>query len=196
MRPTSVLLLVTLVTLVKLTEGRGRIDLLSRLTSRRAGSSLLDRIRPSRPTSLREQARSLQQGSDINQVSSSDNTKLLDKLASTARPARLSLLDRARSRPRRPFLPTRPTRAPFTPRRSSPRRPSPRVPSSSLSNRRLPPSATNNLEQNRLRGDECDALRTENDLLKQLISSVTSQKPRCHYPYLTRRGGGALLNLF
>ena len=180
MRPTSVLLLVTLVTLVKLTEGRGRIDLLSRLTSRRAGASLLDRIRPSRPTSLREQARSLQQGSDINQVSSSDNTKLLDKLTSTARPVRQSLLDRARSRPRRPFLPTRPTRAPFTPRRSSPRRPSPRVPSSSLSNRRLPPSATNNLEQNRLRGDECDALRTENDLLERLISSVTSQKPRCH----------------
>jgi len=167
MRPTVLLLL--LLGAVKLGEGRGRIDLLAQLTNRRAGASLLGRIRPSRPGSPREQARALQQGSDVNQLASSGNPP---KLNPTPRPARQSLLERARSRPRRPFLPTKPTRAPFTPRRPSPRQSGPRV-----SNRRPPPATATNKLENRLRGGECDALRTENDLLKQLISSVTSQKP-------------------
>ena len=161
--------------MLKLVESRGRIDLLAQLTNRRAGASLLGRIRPSRPATPREQTRTLQKGSDVNQFTSTGNnppTKLLDQLNSTPRP-RQSLLDRARSRPRRPFLPTRTTRAPFTPRRSSSRQSASRVPS----NRRPLTTAT---KKNSLRGDECDALRTENDLLKQLISSVTSQKPRCH----------------
>ena len=171
MRLTVLLLL--LLGAVKLGEGRGRIDLLAQLTNRRAGASLLGRIRPSRPASAREQARALQQGSDVNQLASSANPPPT-KLNQTPRPARQSLLERARSRPRRPFLPTKPTRAPFTPRRPSPRQSAPRV-----SNRRPLAAATSSLE-NRLQGGECDALRTENDLLKQLISSVTSQKPRCH----------------
>jgi len=157
-------------------EGRGRIDLLTQLTNRRAGASLLGRIRPARPTSPREQARALQQGSDVNQLASSGNNAPPTKLNPTQRPGRQSLLDRARSRPRRPFLPTKPTRAPFTPRRPSPRKSSPRA---SSSNRRpSAAAATDNLE-NSLRGGECDALKTENELLKQLIASVTSQKPRC-----------------
>jgi len=159
---------------VKLVEGRGRIDLLTQLTNRRAGASLLGRIRPARPTSPREQARALQQGSDVNQLASSGNNAPPTKLNPTQRPGRQSLLDRARSRPRRPFLPTKPTRAPFTPRRPSPRKSSPRA---SSSNRRpSAAAATDNLE-NSLRGGECDALKTENELLKQLIASVTSQKP-------------------
>jgi len=169
MRP-PVLLFLFLGT-VNLVEGRGRIDLLAQLTNRRAGASLLGRIRPARPGSPREQARALQQGSDVNQIASSGNAPPT-KLNPTQRPAgRQSLLDRARSRPRRPFLPTKPTRAPFTPRRPSPRKSAPRV-----SSRRPPAIAAKNPE-NSLRGGECDALRTENDLLKQLISSVTSQKP-------------------
>ena len=128
---------------------------------------MLGRIRPSSP---REQARALQQGSDVNQLASSPPANLNP----TPRP-RQSLLERARSRPRRPFLPTKPTRAPFTPRRPSPRKSAPRV-----SNRRPPDIAT----KNSLRSGECDALRTENDLLKQLISSVTSQKPRYHLTFL------------
>jgi len=157
-----------------LVEGRGRIDLLTQLTNRRAGASLLGRIRPARPTSPREQARALQQGSDVNQLASSGNNAPPTKLNPTQRPGRQSLLDRARSRPRRPFLPTKPTRAPFTPRRPSPRKSSPRA---SSSNRRpSAAAATDNLE-NSLRGGECDALKTENELLKQLIASVTSQKP-------------------
>jgi len=107
----------------------------------------------------------------VNQIASSGNAPPT-KLNPTQRPAgRQSLLDRARSRPRRPFLPTKPTRAPFTPRRPSPRKSAPRV-----SSRRPPAIAAKNPE-NSLRGGECDALRTENDLLKQLISTVTSQKP-------------------
>merc|ERR1712212_840967 len=120
------------------------------------------------------QARALQQGSDVNQLASSGNNAPPTKLNPTQRPGRQSLLDRARSRPRRPFLPTKPTRAPFTPRRPSPRKSSPRA---SSSNRRPSAAAvTDNLE-NSLRGGECDALKTENELLKQLIASVTSQKP-------------------
>ena len=173
MRP-PVLLIFFFLGTVKLVEGRGRIDLLAQLTNRRAGASLLGRIRPSRPGSAREQARALQQGSDVNQLVSSSGNAPLTKLNPTPRPAGKSLLDRARSRPRRPFLPTKATRAPFTPRRPSPRKSAPRV-----SNRRPPAVASKNPE-NSLRGGECDALRPENDLLKQLISSVTSQKPRCH----------------
>ena len=167
-------LLLSFLGTVNLVEGRGRIDLLAQLTNRRAGASLLGRIRPARPGSPREQARALQQGSDVNQIASSGNAPPT-KLNPTQRPAgRQSLLDRARSRPRRPFLPTKPTRTPFTPRRPSPRKSAPRV-----SSRRPPAIAAKNPE-NSLRGGECDALRTENDLLKQLISSVTSQKPRCN----------------
>ena len=176
MRRTVLLYFFFLVVTVKLVEGRGRIDLLAQLTNRRAGASLLGRIRPARPTSPREQARALQQGSDVNQLASSGNNAPPTKLNPTQRPGRQSLLERARSRPRRPFLPTKPTRAPFTPRRPSPRKSSPRA---SSSNRRpSAAAATDNLE-NSLRGGECDALKTENELLKQLIASVTSQKPRC-----------------
>ena len=112
-----------------------RLNLLAQLTQRRGqgllgrgaaqeqrGASLLTRIRPTSGPSHRAPT----QGPE----------RLLDQLAPTPKPSRVrsSLLDRARSRPRTPYVPSRPTRAPFTPSRtvSRPRHSSGRLISNNL----------------------------------------------------------------
>jgi len=192
------------------TGARGRIGLLQQLTERR-GASLLGRIRPSRPSPLGgqrvrgppvvQEARG-PGGQEARGQEGQEARGPVGQLETTPRPpVRQSLLDRARSRPRLSFLSghRQPTRPPFTPRRPTRRRQGGqevrrsqvqeefRRPSTQETRR---PGGTNGLEQNILRSDECDALRTENDLLKQLISSVTGRKPSSS-PSAAEQGEGS-----